>query len=243
MKTYRIVPLPTTKLEGDMGSLTYRMNHGTKIWVPIIMWYIEGADKQILVDSGASARFAKEFRGFEAEEIMSFDRALETVGLSPGDIDVVVQTHLHWDHCLNTHKCKNAKVLVQEDEIKYAYSPHPVMANLYHKPLFKDLKFVVIKGRHELEPGIEVIPAPGHTPGVQAVSVMTENGRAVISGFCSIKENFEPPEDMREMLPVVPTGIHTDFVASFDSALKIKGLADVLIPQHDPSLLDVRSIP
>ena len=117
------------------------------------------------------------------------------------------------------------------------------MANLYHKPLFKDLKFMVVKGRHELEPGIELIPAPGHTPGIQAVSVITENGRAVISGFCSIKENFEPPEEVKEVLPVVPAGTHTDFVASFDSALKIKGLADVLIPQHDPYFLEVKSIP
>ena len=243
MKTYRIVPLPTIKLEVDKGIFTYRMNHGTRIWVPIIMWYIEGADKRILVDTGGEARFAKEFRGLEAEEIMSFDRALESVGLSPEDIDVIVQTHLHWDHCLNTRRCKNARVVVQEDEIKYAYSPHPVMANLYHKPLFKDLKIMVVKGRHELEPGIELIPAPGHTPGIQAVSVITENGRAVISGFCSIKENFEPPEDVREILPVVPTGTHTDFVASFDSALKIKGLADILIPQHDPYFLGVKSIP
>jgi glyoxylase-like metal-dependent hydrolase (beta-lactamase superfamily II) len=94
-----------------------------------------------------------------------------------------------------------------------------------------------------VEPGIEVIPAPGHTPGIQAVSVQTESGRAIISGFCSIKENFEPPEEVRELIPVVPTGTHTDLYASFDSALKIKGLADVLIPQHDPSLLNVKSIP
>ena len=63
------------------------------------------------------------------------------------------------------------------------------------------------------------------------------------SGFCSIKENFEPPEEVRELIPVVPTGTHTDLYASFDSALKIKGLADICIPQHDPSLLDVKSIP
>lgn len=243
MKTYRIIPLPTIKIELDMGTFTYRMNYGTKMWAPIYMWYIEGAEKRILVDSGAEASFAKDFRGFSAQEIMSFEKALASVGTKPEEIDFIIQTHLHWDHSCNTHKCKNAKVVVQEDELRFALSPHPMMINLYHRPLFKNLKFMEIKGHCEIVPGIELIPAPGHTPGIQAVSVNTEKGKAIISGFCSIRENFEPPEEVREMWPVLTPGTHTNAMEAFDSALRIKGLADILIPQHDPSFVGVKSIP
>lgn len=243
MKTHRIMPLPTIKLELDMGTFTYRMNYGKKMWAPVYTWYIEGAEKKILVDSGAGKKFAHEFRGFTSEEVMSFEGALASIGLKPEDIDIVIQTHLHWDHCNNTYKCKNARVVVQEEELKFALSPHPMMINLYHRPLFRDLKFLTINGRCEIFPGIELIPAPGHTPGIQAVSVHTDKGRAIISGFCSIKENFEPPEEIREMWPVITPGTHTNAMDAFDSALRIKGLADILIPQHDPSFIGVKSIP
>jgi glyoxylase-like metal-dependent hydrolase (beta-lactamase superfamily II) len=226
-----------------MGIFTYRMNHGTKIWVPILMWYIDGAEQRILVDTGANAKFAISFRNLNAKNIMSFEEALDSIGLKPEDIDLVIQTHLHWDHCVNTSKCTNAKVLVQEDEVNFAYSPHPIMANLYYEPLFSDLDLMTVNGRYEVQPGIEVFPAPGHTPGIQAVSVNTEQGNSIISGFCSVKENFAPSQEGKDRLPVVATGTHTDLFASYDSALMIKESADILIPQHDPSFLTKKQIP
>ena len=206
-------------------------------------WYIEGSDKQIIVDTGLEASFMRDSRGFPTQEILSFEDSLAGLGLKPSDIDLVIQTNLHYEHCGNTFKCKNAKVVVQEDELKFALSPHPVMANLYVKPFFRDLKFVTIRGPCAIVPGIDLIPAPGHTPGVHAVSVNTVQGKAIISGFCSIKENFEPPEEVREMWPVLTPGTHTNAMDAFDSALRIKGLADILIPQHDPSFVGIKSIP
>ncbi|MCK4697720.1 MAG: N-acyl homoserine lactonase family protein, partial [Dehalococcoidia bacterium] len=76
LKTYRIRPLPLIKMELDMGILTYRYNYGTKIQAPVYCWYIEGAEQNILVDSGADAELATSFRGFPTEEIMTFEEAL-----------------------------------------------------------------------------------------------------------------------------------------------------------------------
>ena len=243
MKKYRIRPLPIISMEGHMPVFTYRMNYDQKVKAPIYSWYIEGADKNIIVDTAVEAKFMSDFRGFETEEIQSFDNALASVGLKPDDIDIVIQTHLHYDHCGHTQKCKNAKVIVQEDEIKFALSPHPAMLNLYYRPFFKDLKFYIVQGRCEIVPGVEVIPVPGHSPGAQAVSVDTEKGKAIISGFCSIRLNFEPPDEVKEMWPVLTPGTHSNPLDAFDSALMIKGLADILIPQHEPAYLNVKSIP
>ena len=111
MRTYRIRPLPLTLMEVDMPIFTFGMNYGRKIRIPLYSWYIEGADDCILVDTSADAKMATDFRGLPAEKIASFEDALAGVGLKPGDINLVIQTHLHWDHCGNTFKCKQAKVV------------------------------------------------------------------------------------------------------------------------------------
>jgi len=240
---YRIRPLATVTIEVDMAMFTYRMNYGQKIRVPTLMWYLEGGDQRILVDSGASLEFAEQIMGVEAEGIMTFEEALDHVGVTPDDIDMVIQTHLHRDHCVHTSRCKNAKVVVQEKELMFALSPHPVVAGLYHRPLLKDLNFRIVNGYCEIVPGIELIPAPGHTPGVQAVCVRTDQGKAIISGFCCVKENFQPPEDVREICPVLAPGLHNDALEAFESVLRIKGSADIIIPQHDPQFLTVDCIP
>jgi len=46
--------------------------------------------------------------------------------------------------------------------------------------------------------------------GVQAVSVNTKKGKAVISGFCCVKDNFVPHEEMKPYYPVTPSGIHVN---------------------------------
>jgi len=243
VKTYRIRPFPLMTMEVDMGILMYRYKYGTKIQSPAFFWYIEGADQNILVDSSADAELATSYRGFPAEKIMTFEEALASMGLKPDDIDLVIQTHLHWDHCANTSKCKNARVLVTEDELRFAYSPHPLTGASYKRDLLQDLNFVIVNGQYEVAPGIELIPAPGHSPGTQAVAINTDQGKAVITGFCCVRENFEPPEEIRKLMPVITPGTHLNAVDAFESMLRIKGLADILIPMHEPSFVGVKSIP
>lgn len=243
MKTYRIKPLPLSKMEVDAGFLMFRFNYGKKINVPNYCWYLEGNDLKILVDTAVEASMATTFRGFPAEDIMSFEDALAIVDLKPDDIDLVIQTHLHWDHCANTSKCRNARVLVTEEELKSAFSPHPIQAQSYKKELLKDLKFVYVKDWGEVAPGIQLIPVPGHSAGTQAVAVNTDHGKAIITGFCCLKDNFEPPQDIREVMPVIAPGTHLSAIDAYESALRLKGLADILIPVHDGSFVGMESIP
>jgi glyoxylase-like metal-dependent hydrolase (beta-lactamase superfamily II) len=243
MKTYRIRPFLLTRMEIDQGIMTYRHKYGTKITTPVYFWYIEGADKNILVDTAADARMATSFRGFPAEEVQTFETALSTIGLKPEDIDLVIQTHLHWDHCGNTAKCKNARVIVQEAELKFALAPHPVTGLSYKKELYLNLDFIIANGNYEVASGIDLVLAPGHSPGSQAVVINTEKGKAVISGFCCLPENYNPPDDIKAYSPVIALGTHTDLMACYESLLRIKGMADILICQHDLAYASVESIP
>lgn len=242
MKSYRIRPLPLLRIDLDMGFLTYLYNYGTKHSTVTYCWYIEGADQNILVDSGADVEVAINWRGIPAEEIMTFEDALASLELKPSDIDLVIQTHLHWDHCSNTHKCENARVIVTEDELRFAQSPHPIMVG-YPWHLLRGLNFVPVNGWYEVAPGIELIPTPGHTPGTQSVAISTDHGKAVLTGFCCLKENFEPPEEVKKNMPIIAPGIHLNVVDAFESTLRVKELADILIPIHDPSFEGVKSLP
>lgn len=243
LPVHRIRPLPLSYVSQDMGNFTYRFNYGTRIDLPIFCWYIEGGSQRVLVDTGANAAHMKKYRDFEAQDINLFEDALLKVGLHPGDIDVVIQTHLMLDHCANTRKCINARVVVQQAELEFALAPHPILAPTYIRELFMGLNLQLVNGYCEILPGIELIPVPGHSPGCQAVSVNTAKGRAIISGMCTLAENFEPPAGVREFMPVIPPGIHLDAVEAFNSALRLKGMADIIIPCHEPSLVNVDSIP
>lgn len=253
MAKLKIHPVTLARIQADKGIMTYLTYYGEKIWRPYIFWIIEGAGQNILVDT---AIHANQYQGYHPgfgdlpfEPVSTFEQALSKFSLKPEDIDLVVQTHLHFDHCFNTSKCKNARVLVQEEELKFAKEPHPAFAVLYSQSLLEGLNFETIQGRKVISPGIEVIPVPGHSPGCQAVSVDTEAGRAVITGFCCIKENFFPAEDIQERVtpfagyPVMIPGIHFDAIRAYESIVKIKEMADIVIPMHEPDLMNVETIP
>jgi N-acyl homoserine lactone hydrolase len=249
----RIRPVTLSRVQAEKGVMTYQAYYGQKIWRPYVFWIIEGAGKNILVDTAAEAEQYRGYHpGFKAlpiEHLLSFEEALSKVSLRPEDIDLVIQTHLHFDHCFNTYRCKNARVLVQEAELAFAMNPHPIFSLLYSRDILAGVEFETIHGYHEPFPGIALIPVPGHTPGCQAVSVDTEAGKAVISGFCCVKENFFPPRDIQERVspfagyPIMIPGIHYDAIKAYESVQKIKEIADIVIPNHEPALMDVEIIP
>lgn len=241
---YTIKPLMLGKLMVSKGQMTYFVDWEKEIWTATLIWYIKAGNKNVLVDTGITAEDTRKYLyGRPYEETMTFEKALASVGITPEQVDIVIQTHLHYDHCGNTAKCKNAKVVVQEEELNFAYSPHVLMAGSYNLGFLKDLAFRVVYGDCEILPGIRVLFAPGHTPGTQAVAIETSKGTAVISGFCCIKENFFPPEKMRTKWPVIAPGVSCNSLQAFDTALRLKSLADIILPQHDMEFADMKAIP
>jgi N-acyl homoserine lactone hydrolase len=249
----RIRPVTLSRVEADKGMMTSLVYLGEKIQRPYMFWIIEGAEVNVIVDTSAEAQqyrgYHPGFRNLPIEHLCSFEEGLSRVSLRPEDVELVIQTHLHFDHCFNTSKCSRAKVLVQEEELRFARYPHPLFAPLYDRSLLERLDFETIRGRRKILPGIEVFPVPGHSPGCQAVAVDTKAGKAVISGFCCIAENFFPAEDIRERVspfagyPVMIPGINYNALEAYESVLRVKETADIIIPNHEPSLMDIETIP
>jgi N-acyl homoserine lactone hydrolase len=197
------------------------------------IWYIEGAKERILVDAGGSVETMIR-RGFSAEQIALPEDALKRLGLSPDKIDIVICTHLHTDHMELGHLYKNAKFIIQKKEIEANSNPHLLEApRCVPKNLLEGLDFQMIDGDAQIVEGVRVLLTPGHTRGGQSISVDTQKGKVIISGLCTIRDNFEPPEPIRKIMPVIPPGIHLDAREAFDSLLRIKQEADIIVPLHD----------
>ena len=237
MREYTIHSLVVGINETDQGVMTYLRDYGKRIYLPIYVFYINDGDQHILVDTGLEQFMipegAEEQCGFKIRE---FEEALATLDLKPEDIDIIIHTHLHNDHCENDYKCTNAKVYVQKKEYDFLLNPHPV-DHRYYPDILDDMDVVQLEGDATIVEGIDVIYSPGHTVGGQSVGVNTSDGRAIITGFCCNDKNFPSAG------PAITPGVHIDLTEAYDSIQKIKEMADILLPLHDLSIGQRKTIP
>jgi len=213
---------------------------GTPIFLEVVAFLIKGAPKTILFDTGSWAALMAKYWPGKGVDYQSFEEGLAKEGLTPDDVDIIIHSHLHHDHVGNTSKCKRAEVYVQEDEWSFAMAPHPLQAQYYPPELFNGWKKRLIKGDRQLFPGIDILHTPGHTPGTQSLAVQTKQGLAVIPGFCCTTHTFEEPiKALPQGHPfarweVFTPAIATDLCQAYNSTLRIKSIADVLLPCHGP---------
>ena len=237
MREYVIHPMVVGINETDQGIMTYLKGYGKRIYLPIYVFYLEGGPEKILVDTGLEQFMVppgvEEQCGFKVQE---FEEALAGFGLQPEDIDIIIHTHLHNDHCENDYKCSNAKVYVQKAEYEFFKNPHPI-DHRYFPDLLDDVEVIQVEGDQEIVEGVGVMLTPGHTVGGQSIVVNTARGKAVITGFCANDLNFPASG------PVVPSGVHINVIDAYESARRVKEVADILLPLHDLSIGRHASIP
>ena len=195
-------------------------------------WYIEGASKRILVDSGIGIGHNDDM--FQPKErFQTLDEGLKKLGLSYKDIDILIETHLDRDHCEFIHEFTNAKVYVQKAELEVALNPHPMnKTRNYPREYYEKVKWEVIEGDQKIVDGVEVLLTPGHTPGTQSVAVDTPKGCAIICGMCCLDQNLFPPPQVLKLQEVIPTTIVYNAMQDYDSMLRIKREADIVVTSH-----------
>ncbi len=236
---YKIHPIVMGTKVFDKGMMTYQHDYGKEYTIPIYSWYIEGGDRNILVDTGEM----KPIQSGAREEaiggrIYTFEEGLAKYGLTPEAVDVVIHTHLHNDHCENDYKCVNADFYCHEKELEQIHAPHPLDYR-YLEDFIEDVEengqIRKVTEDGEILPGISVSHTPAHTPGGLTVWIETEKGTAAITGFCVIRENFFPPPEITGMeMEVIPPGTVVNPYEAYDIMLDVKKRADILIPLHEP---------
>jgi N-acyl homoserine lactone hydrolase len=248
VRQYKIHPIVMGTKVFDKSMMTYQYGSGTEYTIPIYCWYIEGGDQKILVDTGEmspiqSAEREKAVGG----KIYSFEEGLARWKLTPEDIDIVIHTHLHNDHCENDYKCVNATFYVHEKELETIHNPHPLDFR-YLEDYIEDVEdngqITTVTQDTQILPGITVLHTPAHTKGGLTVLVDTPKGKAAITGFCVINENFNPPNEIRAMeMDLIPPGTHINVEESYDIMLKVKEIAQILLPLHEPAFAGQETIP
>lgn len=226
-----VTPLLVGIRRVDQGIMTYQQKYGRRIWLPIWSFLVQGNGHNILVDTGLDDFVAPP--GFTVETGLSepvlMKDALGRQGLVPGDIDIVINTHLHDDHCGNNILFAGADFYIQQKELDFCNHPHPLDYR-YEPDFIKGLNLMQVEGDQVILPGIDLVFTPGHTPGSQTVKINTPKGKVIIPGFCCNKENF-PANG-----PTVCPGVHCDAYQAFDTAQKVRRMDGLILPLHELSV-------
>jgi glyoxylase-like metal-dependent hydrolase (beta-lactamase superfamily II) len=145
---------------------------------------VHAGGKRILVETGIGAKMPAKLRDIYAVEGPFVNDRLADHGLDPSEIDIVINTHLHFDHCGgNTRVDKdkivaaypNAKYVVQRGEFEHAKHPNERDRASYlldnYAPLEAKGKLALLEGDRAIAPGVELIRVPGHTANMQCVKL------------------------------------------------------------------------
>lgn len=246
--TFTIKPLSVGRLSMDKSQFLFGRGFGEKIDIAVIVWYLENSKNRILVDTGCpEPAWCMKYhypakRSFDEDPV----RALAKVGANPKDIDIVILTHLHWDHCSNNSLFKNAAFFVQREELKYAICPLPSHALGYESitigmtPPYINTKFEILNGDTQIVDGVSVIFAPGHTPGMQGVLVNTIHGNYFIAGDnVPLYQNWKGDGLSRR----IPVSNFVNLEDYYRTVSRIESMVreDFVLPGHDPRVLEKES--
>jgi N-acyl homoserine lactone hydrolase len=145
--------------------------------------------------------------------------ALDELDFTPGDISLVINTHLHFDHCGQNAVFKHAAFYVQRAELDRARRESPKLADWFD---FMNAKFELLDGDAEILPGLRVVATPGHTVGHQSVLVDSADGLSdVLVGDAA----YKPRQYLNPASDDLPDGQASDVTAWRASVGRIRAAA------------------
>jgi glyoxylase-like metal-dependent hydrolase (beta-lactamase superfamily II) len=209
-----IVILSCLKVERLMPGMGIRSNVGGLGAAAVTL--LRDDDVNVLVDTGH----------FGTRDWLL--RTLKERKIALSDIDVVVLTHLHWDHCLNIDLFRRAKVLLGEAELKEGFlmDPHEPFTGAFKQVLKEKMDVHTVRDGDRISAHTTAMLTPGHSPGHIAVCVRDGGKLTILSG--------DAVPNFRAYLREFPDISFYSRKMSRESIRKIKALnPEVIIPGHD----------
>jgi len=207
-----------------------------EIEINYYIWVVKRNDEALIVDCGVTPSLAKQMqlRGY-----INPVHILARIGVEASQVRTVVITHIHFDHANGTELFPEATFYVQEKEFNF-WMKDPVAKKppflMLSDPIGKSHltrleeteRLVLVNGDQIILPGIELLFASGHTPGLQAVAVNTARGTAIIGSDCAhIFRNYE------EEIPSCFIADMVSWMKSYDKLKSRVSSLDLLFPGHD----------
>jgi N-acyl homoserine lactone hydrolase len=147
--------------------------------MPVYVHVIDHPDARVLVDTGMTQLHPA---------VSDMDPLLTPLNEQPdfdlAGIDLVVNTHLHFDHCGGNHLFAGKPIHVQSQELTDARSLDDYTIREWVEA--PGVQYVPVDGETELLPGVRLVPTPGHTRGSQVVVVETGGRSIVIAGDTAV---------------------------------------------------------
>ncbi|NJK46186.1 MAG: MBL fold metallo-hydrolase, partial [Pleurocapsa sp. SU_196_0] len=197
--------------------------------------------KNILIETGMDDKGGEKFEtmfGVERDETVF--SGLRALNLEPGDIDLVINTHLHFDHAgRNTDAFSqptftNARYVVQRQELRDATHTHERNRASYNAhnilPIMEAGLFQEVDGETELLPNLRVVPIPGHNLGQQAV-ILESDGETLVytADLLPTANHVTYPYIMGyDLYPVTTLEVRKQFFPQWSAANAL------VCPPHDP---------
>ena len=221
----------------ERAGLFYGDRSAERVAIPVTCYVVRTGDATILFDTGISPRAVPglvrqdPLCRFTDEDLLV--HRLDSIGLEPKDVDLVVLSHLHFDHAGGAVIFDGSELIVQKDEYSYAHYPASFFAGFYYRKNF-DLpgyRWRLLDGDTELAPGVTVLRTDGHTPGHQSLMVeLPETGPVILTGdACYWHEHVK-----NERVP----GVVWNPTLALHSIKRLKTLARLtgakIFPSHDP---------
>src|SRR6516165_11895562 len=219
-------------------------------WAPVSFYVIKHPKGNVMFDTGNNDKtitdpdgwwgpLAKGF-GLKMTQNDAIPAQLAKIGLKPDDIKYVVLGHMHLDHAGNMSKFPNATFVIQNDELQAAWWPDPGYAIYYIPGDFAESKkynIIRLHGDVDLfgDKSVEIIRAPGHTPGSQfAVVRLPKTGTVILtSDVVYLKENLD-----KNLIPPIPGTVNPG--DAYRSYQRVRLMRDAKNAQifygHDPEI-------
>jgi N-acyl homoserine lactone hydrolase len=145
--------------------------------------------------------------------------ALAEHDLSPADVRIVINSHLHFDHCGQNAVFKHAPFYIQRSELGRARKEGGPTAEWFD---FAGARFELLDGDSEIAEGVRVVATPGHTVGHQSVLVDMADGTAVMIGDAAYTSHIYRDADEADLSKW--PGQHSDREEWTNSLHKLHGL-------------------
>ena len=147
--------------------------------LPVYVHVIDHPDARVLVDTGMT-ELRPEIADFDPRLVPLSEQAFDLAG-----VDLVVNTHLHFDHCGGNHLFAGRPIYVQRQELEDARTEDDYTIREWVEA--PGVRYEAVDGEFELLPGLRLVPAPGHTRGMQVVVVETGGRPVVVGGDVAVR--------------------------------------------------------
>lgn len=159
------------------------------------------------------------------------DRQLEAMDVDPASIGLVVNSHLHFDHCAGNALLPNARIVVQKREAAAARAAGPPREGFDPLTMLDGRDVLEVDGEHDLfgDGSAVLLPTYGHTAGHQSLRLACDGGDTVLAGDCCYFH--------RTLSDLKLPGFAHDREEQLRSIARLKALSDRgarIIAGHDP---------